>query len=72
MFSKDHLRSLLKIPRPWDFPGGPVVQTLHFHAGGSMSGRTKILHTSVLQTNKQTKTNEQKANPQRFPGPVQI
>ena len=59
MFSKDHLKSLLKIPRPWDFPGGPVVKTLHFHAGGSMSGGTKILHTSVLQTNKQTNKQKQ-------------
>ena len=59
MFSKDHLRSLLKIPRPWDFPGGPVVKTLHFQAGGSMSGGTKILHNSVLQkTNKQKQMNK--------------
>ena len=27
----------IKKNRVWDFPGGPVVKTLHFHAGGAGS-----------------------------------
>ena len=51
--------------RNWDFPGGPVVKTLHFHCRGqgSIPGwGTKIPHDTVAWPKQKQKTHRNSPN----------